>query len=414
MRSTGIAELSPRVLQSALYNTTEALAAELASPTAVIPAWTDVEWLMARAVVTIHGVAPVLRWRLRWEGAPGGWTQFLDEESAREQARYWRIHDLLQHADDLLRRAEVPAIGLKGTALYAAGLYRPGERPMADIDILVRGGSDFERAAGAFERLGFQPSSRSWKNSVFSTRDPGGRWSPRRPGEDPIKIELHERISEKLPVRIADISTFVHGANASPGLNSYSSRASLIAHLLLHASGSIVERALRLVQLHDMALLAGFATDSDWADALRIGAPRQAPWWAFPPLALIARYYPGRIPAWVLDAAHSACPPILRRIAARQRLSNASLSFPWSEAFPGIAWTRSPAEALAYVGRRIMRGREAATLCQAASQTEPGLSPRERSWLAEPQAGRILRWLLSRPARPLTMRVVRSSFGIPA
>jgi hypothetical protein len=81
------------------------------------------------------------------------------------------------------------------------------------------------------------------------------------------------------------------------------------------------------------------------------------------------------------------------------------------KAFPAIAWSRSPAEALGYVAARIVSGRQEASMRRLASSREPGLSPRERHWLTVSQGSRILRWLVSRPARPLTMRAVRASFG---
>jgi len=410
MRGSGIAELSRCALENALRRTTERLAAEAASPTPVAPEWTEPEWRVARAVAAIHGIAPLLRWQLRWRG-PEEWERFLSHEWGLEQQRHRRITELLGFLREGLRSAGVPAVALKGAALYGTGLYRPGERPMADVDLLVHPG-DVTGAAGMLGTLGFEESCRDWKNRVFSVREGGAFWRPAQPGDHPIKIELHERICERLPVRAADISMCVLPQHASAGLNPYPSRGSLIAHLLFHAAGSLVDRLLRFIQLHDIALLAGVATDEDWGEVLRIGTGEGSPWWAFPPLALTARYYPGFVPSWVLDAARTTCPGILRRISLRQRLSNASLSFPWIEAFPGLAWCRSPAEALEYVAQRILGGREAATLRGVASTAEPGLSARERRWLAVPQGVRIVRWLVSRPARPLTMRVVRSSFGI--
>lgn len=409
MRGTGVAELSPRALQGALYDTTEKLAAELAAPAQAAPEWSEPEWLMARAVAAIHGIAPLLGTALRWRG-PEGWTRFLREETEREQRRHWQIREVLLGLDDLLQRTAIPALALKGAALHEPGLYRPGERPMADVDLLVRG-SDFERASQALERLGFQESWRLWKNTIFSARA-GGRFSaPQWSGEHPLKIELHERICERLPARLTDITEFVFPADAKPGLNSYGSRHSLIAHLLLHAAGGLATRSLRLIQLHDIALLAGIATDEDWVGTFALEPAGPAPWWAFPPLELAARYYPSRIPQWVLDRARSGCPALLRRIATRRSLSDVSLSFPWTEAFPGIAWARSPAEALEYVARRVVSDRDEVSMRAWASKTEPGLSPGERSWLAGSQGGRILRWLVSRPARSLTMRAVRIAFG---
>ena len=409
MRKTGIAELSPKALQCALYRTTERLAAELASPAAATPVWTKVEWRMARAVAMIHGIAPLLAVRLRWEG-PDDWTLFLREEQAREHQRYLQIRELLQRIDEVLRSAMVSAIALKGAALYRAGFYRPGERPMADVDILVRT-ADLERTAQLLGALGFHESSSFWKNTVFSPSDRGAVWRRELPGEHPIKIELHERICEKLPQRIVDISDPTFPADPYPGLNPYPSQASLMAHLLLHAAGSIVEHALRLIQLNDIALLAGRATAGDWVELMRIGQGAHSAWWAFPPLALTAVYYPECIPAWVLDAAHTACPAMLRWSSGRQTLTSVSLSFPWIEAFPGIAWSSSPREALEYVARRVVRGEEMAVARQLASRTEPGLCLKERQWLAASQGRRVLQWLVSRPTRPLTMRVVRDCFG---
>jgi hypothetical protein len=357
----------------------------------------------------MHGVTPMLGSVLLWEG-PQGWQEFLRKESVRELRRRERIVELLRLVDEQLRAVEVPAVALKGSALYGAELYGPGERPMADVDILVRP-RDLECASGVIEGLGFQESLRFWKNREFSAGERGAHWLPQEPGEDPIKIDLHERVCEKLPARIVDISAFMFPDEPRPGLNRYASRASLIAHLVLHAAGAIVERSLRLIQLNDIALLATVAKDEDWAEVLRIGESRQAPWWAFPPLALTDRYYPERMPRWVLVSARSSCAAILSHISARQRLSQVSLSFPWIQAFPGIAWARSPAEALAYIVKRVVRDGEDVSMPARALKTVPGLSPNERRWLAVSQGERIARWLVSHPARSLTMRAIRSAFG---
>jgi len=412
MKSTSLAGLSRKTLEASLTATTERLATELAAPSAVAPEWSESEWLMARAVATIHGTAPLLRSTLRWRG-PEGWERFLSRERTLEQQRHRRMTELLGLIHEELHTAGVPAVALKGSALYGAGLYGPGERPMADVDVLVRR-TDCEPAAKVFEALGFQESWRFWKNRVFCLREGEGFWRPPEPGEQPIKIELHERICERLPARLADISRYVFPEKAEPGLNPYPSRASLIGHLLLHAAGAIVERSLRLIQLYDIALLAPLATSDDWTEVFGIGESGQAPWWAFPAFVLADRYFPRRIPQSALKSARAGCPAILSRISVRQTLSDVSLSFPWIEAFPGIVWSRSPTEALEYVAQRFLSGTEASTYREVASRTEPGLSARERNWLAVSQGERILRWLISRPARPETMRAVRSAFGVPA
>ena len=403
-------QLSARALQASLRTTTERLAAELVAPHSVQPDWSPAEWRIASAVATMHGIAPLLASRLRW-GGPERWGQYLREQCVLASRRHERIRELLDLMDVQLRAADVAAVALKGVALYEAGLYGPGERPMADVDVLVHE-ADLERASKVLQTLGFEESLRLWKNRLFTPGDGGERWRPQQQGDHPIKVELHERICEMLPLKIVDITASVYPAKPAAGLGSYSGHSALMAHLLLHAAGSIVDRAVRLVQLHDIALLAGCMTEPDWERALASDPGHaQVCWWAYPPLQLTARYYPERIPAVALDRARAHCPWVLRRICERQRLSDVSLSFPWIQAFPALAWTRSWRETLEYAVSRVVREPEQTSMRELASRIEPDLSAAERRWLGSSQAVRILRWLLSRPARPLTMRAVRSALG---
>jgi hypothetical protein len=60
-----IAPLS--ALQAQLRTITETLANELARPGTAAPAWSETQWLLARAVATIHGISPLLARSLRWQ-----------------------------------------------------------------------------------------------------------------------------------------------------------------------------------------------------------------------------------------------------------------------------------------------------------------------------------------------------------
>jgi len=64
-------------------------------------------------------------------------------------------------------REGIAAVALKGAALHAIGLYAIGERPMADIDLLVRP-ADAERTAAVDRIAGLSRSSASWKERVFT------------------------------------------------------------------------------------------------------------------------------------------------------------------------------------------------------------------------------------------------------
>jgi hypothetical protein len=126
----------PKVLQGALRKITEQLAAELVRPTDLAPDWSDFEWRLARAVAAVHGISPLLSSRLKWAGPPG-WRPFLQAQRAHVANRQRRFQELLSQLDTRAREQELALVGLKGTALHALGLYTAGERPMADIDLLV-------------------------------------------------------------------------------------------------------------------------------------------------------------------------------------------------------------------------------------------------------------------------------------
>jgi putative nucleotidyltransferase-like protein len=400
-----IALPSPARVHEALRTTTERLAGELMAPAQTAPDWSELEWCIARAASAIHGVSGLLAGRLVWQG-PTDWQDFLTQQRGHMVRRQAHLEHLLRVVDEAMRGRGIAGIALKGTALYAAGIYSPGERPMADLDVLVRP-ADFERCTALLETLGFQERYRFWKNRVFSPRDEP---PPGRLGEDSnnaIRVELHDRICEILPLRLTDISHFIQPAEATPGLGPYPSKAALMAHLLLHAAGGIVPREVRLIQLHDIARLAARMSDQDWIGVLRVSDRPRGPWWALPPLALTVRHCGPVIPQWVIAAAAACCPAVLRAISRRQRLSDVSLSRVWVDALPGITWARSVHEALAYTVGRIAPTAARKSDLKLAAALQPSLV--EGGWYHLSQTRRILRWLTSRQTRSLTMDVVRAA-----
>jgi hypothetical protein len=392
-------------IQAALRKTTEVLARELAQPGDAAPDWSPSEWLFARAVATLQGISPLLSRSIRWEGAPG-WNQFLREQRIHTEARYQHIQDLLALLDSTARRAGIALVALKGAALHSLGVYSAGERPMADVDLLVRE-ADAERTAEVLESLGFQETLRTPRHRIFQ---PCQRQDPGHFGENAanaMKIEMHTHIGEQLPVRRVDVSARIYPRDPHPGLNDYPDRAALMTHLLLHAAGAMAVRSARLLHLNDISRLAARLTDQDWNDVLSPEADNQPAWWAYPPLALTARYYCS-VPAQVLATARNHCPLLLRRISEHQKLSDVSLSYMWVSALPGIEWARSPWEMAAYLRQRVAPSRSLKTLRVVVGNTEPiARAP----WNRMSQRQRIVRWLTSRPARPETLYTVRAALA---
>lgn len=387
-----------KIVRAGLVRATEALAAELACPGGTTPSWSDLEWRLAMAAVAAHGVSPLLCERSCWTHPR--WRQFLESQHQHVAIRHARIAALLKRIDAGARAAGLAITPLKGAALHALDIYAPGDRPMADIDLLVHE-NDVEAATDLLQEGGYVPSFESWRHRVFkpATGTPPAALGEHR--DTPINIELHTRVRERLPVSIIDITEQVRPRDATPGLQPYPSRAALLAHLLLHAAGNLCARSLRLMHLHDIALLARDMEPEEWMFLWRRGAS----WWALPPLQMTARYYPGVIPEVVLATLARGCPLLLRAISRHQSLSQVSCSELWLHAFPGIEWSRSVSEAARFVAGRIRPSTEKKREREDMARTQLWL--RDRDWVTAGQSRRIFTWLTRKIPRMDIMHVVR-------
>ncbi len=391
-----------KTVQAALRKTSEALACELAHPCGEAPDWTPFEWRIARAVAVLHGVCSLLSRRSRWR-SPSDWVSFLAEQTSHTEVRHLRLEALLRLIHERSRAAGVAFVALKGAALHRMGFYAPGERPMADLDLLV-GAGDLERMARVLEAIHLRQTAVTWKHRVF---EPAEALPPATFGEhfaNGIKIDLHMRIREILPLRPVEVSGLILPAQPRPGLNPYRSTAALMAHLLLHAAGAAAFRTLRLVQLHDLALLSARMSEEDWDQLLGPIGRQCGLWWALSPLVLLQRYYDA-VPGRVLAAAARECPWPLRRSCHQQLLWKVSFSDLGRRAFPGIEWSRSPGDVLAYLAERTVIS--AQVLARALI---PGSTALARSGC--PGRGDV-RWLAWRPARPATLNAVRHALAQP-
>jgi hypothetical protein len=293
---------------------------------------------------------------------------------------------------------------LKGAALHALGIYAPGDRPMADIDLLVHE-DDVDAATKLLREIGYAPSFDSWRHRVFK---PASGTPPVVLGEHrdtPVNIELHTRIRERLPVAVVDITGRVRPRNAEPGLNPYPSRNALLAHLLLHAAGNLCGRSLRLMHLHDIALLARTMQPEEWVCLWQGGAC----WWALPPLRIVARYYEGAIPAAVPATLARDCPLLLRMACRRQTLTKVSGSELWLHAFPGLEWSRSVRDAARFIASRIRPPAEKRR--ERADMTRTQLWLHDEDWVMATQRRRIFTWLIRKVPRMDMMYVVRRALG---
>jgi hypothetical protein len=121
---------------------------------------------------------------------------------------------------------------------------------------------------------------------------------------------------------------------------------------------------------------------------------------------LVARYYRQAIPIEVLAALRPGCPRALRGVSRRQTLSEVSFARLRIDAFPGIAWSTSMSDKLRYVLGRVIPSRELLDKREAIGSEAWAACG---AWPQLSQGRRILRWALSRPARPPAMHTVRAA-----
>jgi len=389
-------------VRAGLRRATEALAEELAlvRPGGVLPQWSELEWRLASAAAVAHGVAPLLHRFSTWQKVE--WRRFLDRQRQHVAERHLRIEALLRRIDAEFRAAGVPVLALKGAALHGLGLYAPGDRPMADIDLLVRAG-DADRAAGLLCGLGYTEAFAQWKHRAFKPAASSAVAGLGEHRDTAVNIELHTHIHERLPTSIVDITPMVFPSCARSGLNPYPSNGALMAHLLLHAAGNICSRTLRLLHLNDISLLATRMTLADWEVLWSSGHP----WWALPPLQLVARYYRNAVPAAVLARLRRGCPWWLRAAARRQTLTRVSCSDLWLQALPGIEWSRTPSEAMRYLRHRFVPDEESRQERQDMARTQLWLQG--QAWVTRSHGRRLLRRLAGSVPRMDTLYVVRKA-----
>ena len=396
-----------RTLQSALHHVTESLAASLAHPLSEPPQWSELEWRLAPAVAAMHGVSALLAGTLRWPGPPD-WRPFLTEQHRHTLLRQQRIGALLAQIDERAHSAGIVMVALKGAALHAAGIYSAGERPMADIDLLTHP-ADAESAVAVLLALSFHEAGTTWKHQGFEPSAAGQRTTLGEHADNPIKIDLHQRIAERLPLPVTDLTDIVYPRRGEPGLNPYPSSAALMTHLLAHTAGSMVHRGLRMIQLCDIARMSARMAGTDWEALAGTHGREQRLWWAVPPLMLTDRYFPDTIPRDVLTFLARGCPRLLRRVTARRTLAAFSFSYLYIDPIPGIIWAKSPTQAIRYVRQRVFPGEEQRQQMEVVARTGPWAA--EPRWHAQSQARRLVQWLTSRPTRTETLQPIRSALG---
>ena len=185
------------------------------------PGWSEVEWAVARVGGRNAGNLGVAR-----ESNCAGVGRRLGRRSSssrREQCllRDALIGELLQRLDAATRGAGIGCVALKGSRPSLARHLPPGERPMGDIDLLVRQ-ADCRRRARTMARLGYRgtlfPRHASASCTSRIAKLPPKRVRRARP-RIPSRSKCITSIAEPLPARKVDITARLQPTQPRSGLN---------------------------------------------------------------------------------------------------------------------------------------------------------------------------------------------------
>ena len=384
-------------LRVTLREVTEALVAQMNAPTMRPPEWDGFEWGIARAVVAIHGIAGILLRDLRWT-EPAHWREFLAVQVEETRRQHREIAAALDEIDRLALDSSIPVMILKGCALHELAIYQPGERPMADLDLLVRP-RDLEEMVELLGRAGFVARGASGKHVEFD----------RLRNAERVKVDLHSRLVERLAGRFVEMpgESIVEDGG---GLRGYASRAAMMRHLLLHTAGNMGKRWVRAIHLYDIAQLSGRLESADWQELSSRAWPER--WSIYPPLLLASRYFPGAIPPEIVAELAAACPSLLARSARRQTLSDVSASNPSQLALPELAWCTSLGTLLRYLKMRLFPARIELQGLRGLAQTADFAGGQR--WFTMSHPMRIATWMFRRPIRPATLHAIHRGLAYGA
>jgi hypothetical protein len=118
------------------------------------------DWGDALTLLHGHGVAPWTYSLLSGEGLlgalPASFADGLRGLHRESSLTHFTLLSEYRRLADLFREQGIPAVPLKGAALFTTLYGQPGQRPMQDMDWLVRE-EDFPAAEGALRSAGYRP-----------------------------------------------------------------------------------------------------------------------------------------------------------------------------------------------------------------------------------------------------------------
>jgi hypothetical protein len=232
---------------------------------------------------------------------------------AEVKRRAWAANQVLfrraARVAKALAEAGIPIIALKGAVLAARYYPHPAQRPMSDLDLLVRF-EDALAAVGALQRLG-------WRTAAFEPRSPADLAARhaigfRLPDEPEGEIDIHWRLLQSRPSQAAMSALWRHATPLVLGGQTLLApgAADMLAHVCAHGARWNVHPPIRWIADAAMVIRSG---EVDWdffvlqCRTLGVCLPVSAA------LAYLRSIFSVAVPAGVIPALASRPPTRLER-----------------------------------------------------------------------------------------------------
>ena len=221
--------------------------------------------------------------------------RIICSRSHRSVRRAYWLGSLLQE----MSAQQIPVIVLKGAYLGEIVYGDPAQRPMGDIDLLVRQ-EHLQAAVEVLRRQGYQTAREFWLEVELR----GGHQLPSFQKAEAASLELHWRLQDLESPHPVDMDRLWRRAcpvtiSGQPALGL--GPEDLILYLCLHAAGHHLEYRLRAV--YDIALTAAhFGEELDWTKFCGLAREWDAERAAFLLLWLASELLRAPVPASLISA----------------------------------------------------------------------------------------------------------------
>ena len=303
--------------------------------------WTLAEWEAAEWVVYWQNALPWLVTRLaettiEVPAVVNGRLQAINTAS-RERTR--RMLDACTEILAAFRQAGIDTILLKGAVLAPLIYPDPLQRPLADLDLLIRPKDVAASREIMLNQLGYRYYSRSAEDEVYLRGERKTNiWAP----DNVHPVEVHFTLREEyagMGYELAEMMWAESGERPywhPPTTARIPNQPALLLHVCAHATSDWLIQRGRLMHIDDIGKLCAQMQPADWQTFSQLVQPSAARF-IYPALAFAQKYAPLAIPEQILHSLREECPPALLAWLGQTELSAASESNATNRSGIGLA-----------------------------------------------------------------------------